>query len=145
MLEKIHDTENKIMKLELLNCYIPKDVQSLIDKGEIKEDFHYNSDWKFEGRIQDELVGLIAYTKCKFKDGKELPRFIHVLIVPKFRGKKEARILLHLTESHLKKSGYNQVCAHIKNNRRYMQRSATHHGYLEYLKDDDSKYYYKNI
>ena len=133
------------MKLTLLNGHIPADTQTLIDLGEIKEDFHYDSNWKFEGRLRDELVGLIAYTKGKFSDGTIVPQFVHVLIAKKYRGKDEARKLLKLTETHLKRSGHNQVFAYIKNDRKYMQRSAIHHGYAAWSEDNDGKFYYKNI
>lgn len=133
------------MDIALLNGHIPVDTQALIDMGEIREDFHYKSEWKFEGRLKDELVGLIAYTKGKFEDGTIVPQFVHVLIAKKYRGKDEARKLLKLTETHLKRSGYSQVFAYIKNDRKYMQRSAVHHGYKSWSSDEDGKFFYKNI
>ena len=121
-----------------------RDVKELLHSYEKIEKFHTECDYKFEGRLDGDLVGIMAYITSKAWDDKQLPRFVHVILQRKYMGRPEGRELLNLTEEYLQKEGHKQLFACIKN-KKYMQKTITRHGYKLWHENDSGKYYYKNL
>ena len=129
------------IQINLVDSISP-DSQFLIDRDELGEPFHSECELKFEGRSDGKLIGLIAY-RLGYLDSKPCPQFCHVVMSPEFRGKSEVGEFLYETEMELKSVGYTHSYCYILHSKRYMHKSAFHHGYKVLSQDTDGVFYTK--
>ena len=124
--------------------YIQDDVRVLVDSKNLGEEFHSECEFKFVGRIDDKLVGIIAYRLGELQ-GIPCPQFCHVIVEAEFRGDEEVRILLKDSENLLKSMGYFKTYCYILSYKKYMHKSALRHGYEEFQSDGEGTFYIKNL
>lgn len=123
---------------------LTKEILHLISEAKLDEEFRTDAKYKFLGKKDGKIVGLVAYTLEKFGD-KIQPRFVHVIIHPHFKRKRVIVKLLKDTEAALLKDGYNQTVAYIRQEKAHMAILAMKFGFKIYKQGDKGNYYYKNL
>ena len=123
---------------------LSNDVIELIKNSKINEEFNYDAEYKFIQRDGDNLVGLVFYDLQETK-GKEYPRFIHVIIHPKYKRNRLAYKMLKESEKVLVEEGHKQIVAQIDNDKTLMIQLATKFGYKRYANRNGYGFYYKTL
>lgn len=109
------------------------------------ENFDYEAEYKFVGKKDNKIIGVIAYRLQKLDNGEIVPRFIHVIISHEFRKTKTAVCFLDMTELYLKGKGYKYSIAYIKFNNKFMKKLALTYLYEFYSSDEQGEYFFKGL
>ena len=119
---------------------IEAEIVALSKICKISEDYDLACDlvyiWVKDGKI----VGVIAYKREYFDDGRVIPRIEHIFGTIEVRKTISGVKFLRYTEKALMARGFNQITAYITN-KEYMREYALKDGYVEY----SEKCFVKNL
>jgi len=95
----------------------------------------------------DAIIGVVLYSDALINNDV-YPRFLHVIISPKYRRTKSGLKLMRDSEKYFAQQGKKQIIAYIINdlpNRDMKKRYAIKFGYRKYSETPNGEYFYKNL
>ncbi len=141
-------TLEKNFTIELCDTYIQDDVIAVIKESGLDEPFDYiNAKYFIVAREGDDIIGLVVYGEMQVADVM-LPRFLHIIIAPKYKRSKLAYKMLQESENKLAEMGFKIITCFIRfdlPNRDMKIRYARHWRYLKYKEDSLGEYFSKQI
>jgi hypothetical protein len=143
---------NENFSIQLYDTYVPEpllsEINTIIKESDLKEPFDYiHSKYFIIAKCGSEIIGLVVYGEIKI-DGVTLPRFLHIIIVPKYKRTKLAYRMLMESEQEIKKLGFKLLICFIRFDlpeREIKIKYAIKDGYLKYSKNEAGEFYYKMI
>lgn len=121
-----------------------RDINNLVIDSDIKERFDFG-DFLFIYLKDKKLLGIQVFRLEKFDTEEKLPRFIHIILSPELRRKREAVIFLITAEKELFKKGYYKSWSYILKEKKEMQNLSKEFGYKEFDKDENGIIMVKDI
>lgn len=124
------------------------EFQEFIDNSGLNEEFDWDGlKYLVVAKEHNKLFGLVAYGLLEI-EGKAYPRFLHIIITPEKRKTRRGILLMLKSEEYMRKLGYRQTIAYIMDSlkdRDMNERYAMKFGYKYYTKNNEGKYFYKDL
>ena len=125
-----------------------RDVNYTIKESGLDEPFDYlNSKYYVVAKNGDEIVGLVVYGVMQVGQAT-LPRFLHIIIAPKYKRSKLAYKMLLESEQELLKLGFKFITCFVRfdlASRDMKIKYALKWGYRKYKQNDEGEFFYKII
>lgn len=145
-------TLEQMFGIKLYDTNIPdgliRDVNYTIKESGLDEPFDYlNSKYYVIAKNGDEIVGLVVYGEMQVGQAT-LPRFLHIIIAPKYKRSKLAYKMLLESEQELLKLGFKFITCFVRfdlASRNMKIKYALKWNYRKYKQNDDGEFYYKTI
>lgn len=145
-------TLEQMFGIKLYDTNIPdgliRDVNYTIKESGLDEPFDYlNSKYYVIAKNGDEIVGLVVYGEMQIGEAT-LPRFLHIIIAPKYKRSKLAYKMLLESEQELLKLGFKFITCFVRfdlASRNMKIKYALKWNYRKYKQNDDGEFYYKTI
>lgn len=114
---------------------------------DLDEPFEHGATFYIVGKLEKEIVGIIAYRMISI-NGVSYPRFVQIIIDPKFRHTRNSIKFYRYSDIVLFTLGFKQIIVVIGKNllrQEFRKKMTTKNGYKEYHEDEQGVYYFKNI
>jgi hypothetical protein len=125
-----------------------RDVNYTIKESGLDEPFDYlNSKYYVIAKNGDEIVGLVVYGVMQVGQAT-LPRFLHIIIAPKYKRSKLAYKMLLESEQELLKLGFRFITCFVRfdlASRDMKIKYALKWDYRKYKQNDEGEFFYKII
>ena len=125
-----------------------RDVNYTIKESGLDEPFDYlNSKYYVIAKNGDEIVGLVVYGVMQVGQAT-LPRFLHIIIAPKYKRSKLAYKMLLDSEQELLKLGFRFITCFVRfdlASRDMKIKYALKWDYRKYKQNDEGEFFYKII
>jgi hypothetical protein len=125
-----------------------RDVNYTIKESGLDEPFDYlNSKYYVIAKNGDEIVGLVVYGVMQVGQAT-LPRFLHIIIAPKYKRSKLAYKMLLDSEQELLKLGFKFITCFVRfdlASRDMKIKYALKWDYRKYKQNDEGEFFYKII
>lgn len=125
-----------------------RDVNYTIKESGLDEPFDYlNSKYYVIAKNGDEIVGLVVYGVMQVGQAT-LPRFLHIIIAPKYKRSKLAYKMLLESEQELLKLGFKFITCFVRfdlASRDMKIKYALKWDYRKYKQNDEGEFFYKII
>jgi len=135
-------------ELEGISDDVYKTIDNLIQQAKLDEPFDYpHTRYIITGHQGNDVVGAVVYGNFIIRD-TEYPRFLHIIVSPKYQKTKKGLLLMDESESYLLTKGFTQVIAVITHdlpNRKMKRTYALKFGYKKYHEDSVGEYFYKKL
>lgn len=141
---------SKLLHLTVIRGKLPNYVYDTVTESDLDE---YADFKQFKtvivGTKNDEIVGLVAYGEFINTDnGKTYPRFLHIIITPKFKRTRDAYNMLKESEKVFKAEGHETILClitHTLPSRDMKKKYAEKFGYKKYAENALGEYFFKKI
>ena len=145
-------TLEQMFGIKLYDTNIPdgliRDVNYTIKESGLDEPFDYlNSKYYVIAKNGDEIVGLVVYGEMQIGEAT-LPRFLHIIIAPKYKRSKLAYKMLLESEQELLKLGFKFITCFVRfdlASRDMKIKYALKWDYIKYKSNDEGEFFYKII
>ena len=127
---------------------LDKDVNYVIKTSGLDEPFDYeNSKYFIVAKNGDDVIGLVVYGVMQVGQAT-LPRFLHIIIAPKYKRSKLAYKMLLDSEQELLKLGFKFITCFVRfdlASRDMKIKYALKWDYRKYKQNDEGEFFYKII
>jgi len=138
--------------IKLYDTYIPEpilgEINKIIRESGLDEPFDYlNSKYYVVAQNEEDTIGFVVYGEMKTSSGV-YPRFLHIIITPKYKRTKLAYKMLVESEQELRKIGFDTILCFIGfdlENREQKKIYAEKFNYKKYAQDELGEFFYKQI
>lgn len=121
------------------------EITALSKECNINEYYDLACDLVYIWKVNEKIVAVIAFKRCKFQDGRIIPRFEHIFYSEEVRSTKKAYAFILSAMRDLKEKGHQQCWAYVKPNKKYMEDYALKFGFNVFNSDLEGKYLYKDL